>query len=137
MKFLRADDPDLAEKLGGAIGAEPGDTIEIVTPQFERPKNWPQPGGPPQTTEEWDALRYMTLEQLLALGCGNWDGLLVVFPGEWYASIPEGYQLHCISGETLPHLPLPADRSTAKPGVDYTDDDIRFGCLAYGVKAAT
>lgn len=44
-----------------------------------------------------------------------------LFPSEWYNSIPNGFKLISISGEN--HL--------FEKGK--TDDDRRFGCLAYGI----
>lgn len=45
-----------------------------------------------------------------------------LIPGEWYNVIPEGFPLTCITGRVEPF----------KSGE--TDDDIRFGCLAYGIR---
>ena len=46
---------------------------------------------------------------------------LWLFPDEWYSAIPAG----------LPIININAASELFVPGV--TDDDIRFGCLAYGV----
>ena len=85
----------------------------------------------------WDALP-STLTELLSLGFGLWergpldDGGLVLARGEalmlipaaWYASIPEGLPLVSICG----------DRAPFQRGV--TDDDQRFGFLAWGIIAS-
>jgi hypothetical protein len=127
-----------AKELADAIGLQPGDTVQIVTP----PANWTKPQGAPTTQEEWEGLRYCTREELLSLGCGSWnDHGLMLFPGEWYNAIPLGYELRCINGETSAHRPYPRfpngeiDWDAARDE-EFTDDDIRFGCLAYGVMAA-
>lgn len=46
---------------------------------------------------------------------------LWLFPYQWYPHIPEGMELLDINGET----------ELFKKGV--TDDDMRFGVLAYGI----
>lgn len=122
IEMLSMGDPDFGEKLMDAIGAKPGDTVRVVSSPHERPKNFPQPKAPP---EPFESVRSMTVEELIARGCGRWDttdkGIHVLFPKEWYDSIPEGFELVCISGEKVKF----------KKGS--TDDDIRFGCLAYGI----
>ena len=50
------------------------------------------------------------------------DEEIWLIPGEWYNVIPEGFILTCITGRDEPF----------KKGE--TDNDIRFGCLAYGIK---
>ncbi len=47
---------------------------------------------------------------------------LMLLPGEWYAHIPDGFEIESISGK----------KTTFRPGK--SDRDIRFGCLAYGVR---
>jgi hypothetical protein len=49
------------------------------------------------------------------------DGIIMLFPGEWYASIPDGFEVITISGT----------REKFQPGV--TDNDTRYGCLPYGI----
>jgi len=49
------------------------------------------------------------------------DHDIILLPGEWYNSIPEGFKLYSITGR----------EERFKKGV--TDDDQRFGCLAYGI----
>jgi hypothetical protein len=46
---------------------------------------------------------------------------LRLLPGEWYKQIPAGYEIADIFGE----------REEFAPGI--TDDDIRFGCLSFGI----
>jgi hypothetical protein len=47
--------------------------------------------------------------------------VLWLLPGEWYEDIPEGLEFTDIANTT----------EAFTPGV--TDNDIRFGCLAFGV----
>lgn len=51
----------------------------------------------------------------------NKNYLILLFPNEWYNAIPNGFKVTGLSGEQYPF----------KKGD--TDDDIRFGCLAYGI----
>lgn len=50
------------------------------------------------------------------------DEDIYLIPGEWYNSIPDNYPLTSITGRIEPF----------KKGK--TDNDIRFGCLAYGIR---
>ena len=64
----------------------------------------------------------MSKEALVKIGMGQWgEHGLWLFPYQWYDHIPEGMELMCIDGTTEPF----------KKGV--TDDDYRFGCLAFGI----
>ena len=116
------NDPDAASKLARAIGAAPGDAIEIVTPQFTRTSDMPPPPALPANDEDWRQLPTMTLEEAKERGFGNWDGGLFLFPGEWFAHIPSWLEVECISG------------TASKWGDEARDDDIRFGSIAYGVR---
>ena len=120
---LDASDPDFAEQFAEAIGTQPGDTVEIITPQFTRTDGV----TPVAALDDFSALHKLSPETLKAIGCCPWDEpdekgeVLWLLPGEWYDRIPEGFPLTCIDGKTEPF----------KRGE--TDDDTRFGCLAYGV----
>lgn len=50
------------------------------------------------------------------------DEDILLIPGEWYNIIPDGFTVTGLDGETYPF----------KHGE--SDDDIRFGCLAYGIR---
>jgi hypothetical protein len=118
-----------------AIGAGPDDEIHIMTPQFERPAGLPEPGAPPVDMVAFVAeVPRMSPEMLRKAGLGAWgcpedaegneihdQGMLWLLPGEWYPHLPAGLKITTISFE----------EETFVPGK--TDDDIRFGCLAYGV----
>ena len=112
----------LADAIREAVGAEAGAEVVITTPQFTRLRGTPMPGQPPSTTEEWADYRTLTMLDLVSFGFGNWDGGLALVPGEWHDRLPNGLVLECISGEEV------------TVGKDYIDDDIRFGCLAYGIR---
>lgn len=102
--------------------------IEIVTPRFERPKGEPGPTWTPRTREDWDSLHGRTALDLQEIGLRRWGDVpegsgrvLWLFPGEWYAHIPTGLAVVDIFGA--------AESFVA--GV--TDDDIRGGCLSFGI----
>lgn len=124
--ILDANDPDFAEQFREAVGATPGEALQIITPQFTRTD-----GLVPSIPQvNFADLPKMAPETLKAIGCCPWDEpnekgeVLFLLPGEWYDHIPEGTPLVCIDGK--PEL--------FKRGV--TDDDIRYGCLAYGIIVA-
>ena len=50
------------------------------------------------------------------------DEDIILFPGEWFDAIPEGFVTTGLSGESKPWKK------------SEEDDDIRFGCLAYGIR---
>lgn len=49
------------------------------------------------------------------------DAQILLFPSEWYNKIPDGFMVVGLSGGRYPF-----ERGK-------TDDDMRFGCLAYGI----
>lgn len=122
--ILDMNDPDFAAKFAAATGIAPGEPIE---PQFHRERGAPAIHPPPEPFARVDDLTY---EELRSLGCRPWDEpdskgrVLLLFPGEWYPSIPAGYRVTVIDGRTDSFVP------------GETDDEIRYGCLAYGVLVA-
>lgn len=111
------------------------DKFVIVTPQFERPKSDAMPASPPADRAAFESLRSLDKNALRELGLRPWgrrerqDGseygpMLWLFPHEWFGSIPYGYEVVDISFRSEPF-----DLATA-------DDDIRFGCLPYGIEVA-
>lgn len=114
--------------------------LTIVTPQFERPKGWPAPASPPADRAAFDALSTLDRTALLELGLCPWADAtaegedaegggvatrtLWLFPSEWYHAIPNGF----------PIVNIFFARTTFERGV--TDDDIRFGALAFGIIGA-
>jgi hypothetical protein len=120
--LLDASAPDFGAQLRAALGLAEGESVEIITPQFTR-TDGRVVSYFPRTVEEFDALKLLPEATLKALGLGVWDrdnGVHWLYPSEWYSCIPEGYELTSISGK----------RSKFKAGE--TDDDSRYGCLAYG-----
>lgn len=118
-EVLFMDDPNFAEKLMAAIGAKPGDAVRFITPQFER-EDGIQPIANP--ADLFARLHMLSREALQQIGCRPWgEHGLWLFPYQWYAHIPDGMELRCIDGTT----------EAFKSGV--TDNDMRFGVLAYGI----
>lgn len=80
---------------------------------------------PPQTIAEWLALSTLTVVELRQRGLKSWseETRLMLFPHSGYDAIPTGLSIVTIRGE----------EKLFKLGV--TDDDQRFGCLAFGVVA--
>jgi len=125
---------DLAANIRKAIGAGPDEVVEVSTPQFTRHAGEPGPAAPPADIAGFEALRDMDEPVLLKLGLRMWGRkheanllgedhgpMLYLFPGEWYPVIPKGFMVVSIMFEEKPF----------EPGV--SDDDIRFGCLPYGI----
>lgn len=120
------------DELPKALGLKPGDTIEIRTPQFDAHPDDPRPGSPPR---DFAALRAMPIASLREMGLRAWnaptdvdatdgefDGaVLMLFPHSWYEHIPRGFEIVDIMG----------GKEAFVPGT--TDNDKRFGCLAYGI----
>ena len=117
--ILHMDDPNFADKLASAIGLQPGEAVTFRTPQFER-EDGIQPASNP--AELFGVMSSLSKETLLQIGMRQWgEHGLWLFPYQWYDHIPAGMELMCIDGSTEPF----------ERGV--TDDDMRFGVLAYGI----
>lgn len=120
---LYADDKNFVEQLKAAIGLEPGETLNIITPQFKRIDGRVITYFP-NTPEEYAALPKLPPSTLRKIGCGGWADAggkrHWLFPAEWYPHIPAGTPVVAIGGGT----------EAFEPGV--TDNDMRFGYLAYG-----
>jgi len=97
------------------------DPCQIITPQFER-TNGIAPVIPDGGAKFFDILKGLKPETLKAIGMQKWDKGHWLYPSEWYGFIPHGYIVTDINGKDEPFIP------------GETDDDIRFGCLAYGFK---
>ena len=104
------------------------DDIEFVFPKFHRDKNEPIPACAPSDSEAWEALRCLDKNALIELGLRPWDEsdhagyTLMLFPGEWYKYIPNGYRIVDINDV----------EEEFQTGI--TDNDIRLGMLAFGIK---
>lgn len=124
---------DIVDKIIEATGAQPGDTIQIVTPQFERPASESEPPSYPGD-EAFAKLASLSDAGRRAYGLRPWNapgeaedgdrfggGVLWLLPGEWYNYLPAGLTLVDINGQGEKFVR------------GETDDDIRFGCLAFGI----
>jgi hypothetical protein len=120
--MLDINSPSFGAELRAAIGAGADEPIAFTTPQFTREDGKVVPA--PDKNINWGELPKKAEKELLDLGLRPWDdnekGTLWLYPGEWYSSIPKGHPIVDISGE----------EELFEPG--RTDDDIRYGCLAYG-----
>jgi hypothetical protein len=123
MEMLDMNDPDFEAKFVAALGIQPGEKVQFITPQFTR-VNGIVVSYFPKTIEEYEFLKVLTPENLKKLGCQKWDGddekIHWLYPSEWYPHMPAGLEIVSISGETEHFVP------------GETDNDIRFGALAYG-----
>ena len=118
---LHLDDPDFAEKLAKALGVEEGQAFRIMGPQFER-TDGRTVDYIPTTMHEFLAIQKADEAALRELGLQKWDEGHWLYPSEWYEHIPAGLPIVTISDEI----------ETFQPGI--TDNDMRFGVLAYGFK---
>lgn len=121
--ILDASDNNFVEQLAKALGLKPGEKLKITTPQFKR-TDGRVISYRPNTPEEYRALPKLDADALIKIGCQRWkeeDGKVTwLFPFEWYDHIPDGTIVIDINGEV----------NKFKRGE--TDNDIRFGALAFG-----
>lgn len=126
--MLDASDPDFIAKLSAAIGVRPGEKLNLILPQFDR-TDGRIVTYLPRTPEEYAALKLLDPESLKKIGCQMWDEqdgeTTWLFPHEWYNYIPNGTTIVDING----------DVEEFKNGE--TDDDMRFGALAFGFTQKT
>lgn len=77
----------------------------------------------PTPPTDFSALRLLTAEQLVQLGCVRWNETLVLFPASWASAIPEGFEVTSVTGKT--------ERFSKKwPKAKL---DRRLGLLAFGI----
>jgi len=117
--LLRGDEHPLSRMIREAIGANNWEEVRCITPQFER-VDGKQIMYIPKTCEEFDGLKKAPDDILVEIGMQKWDETLWLFPHEWYDAIPSGYLVTDINGGVEPFVH------------GKTDDDIRFGALAFG-----
>ena len=109
------------------LGIEKGDKVTIASSQHEREYKL-EISWKPETKDDFFALKSLPKDVLFKMGVRLWGKneetgeMHYLYPGEWYNLIPEGYPIISISDE---------EEFFSKTK---TDDDIRFGCLAYGFK---
>ncbi len=112
----------------------------ITLPQFERSEELDFEWKPEDVDEFYTLVNKAPVDILIGFGFRKWtiqeDVLgtgstvkkydigdeILLFPGEWYNIIPDSYQVIGLFGEVYPFR-----RGT-------TNGDIRYGCLAYGIK---
>lgn len=121
-RLPNATENPIAASIRKAIGASPTEPISYTSRPRDRHPSWPKAAEAPAGFAEFGKLFEMTGEQLRALGCGNWDGGLFLFPVEWYDHIPRGFPIESVSG----------DIKRFTPGVSPSDPG--YGMLAYGVR---
>lgn len=121
-KLVPSDESDLAAAIRRAVGAGPYEDVTVYAPPHRSRGDGKVVTYRP-TRAEFDLLRTLPREKLVALGLRSWDEVsgLLLFPVEWYDLIPDGFELVCIDGE----------REVFESGK--TDNDCRFGVLAYGI----
>lgn len=121
---INLNSPNAVNELKDALGISDRDTIEIIAPQFNRVDDL-LIAIPDKDEKFFKSLCTFSDVQLSELGLQKWDeteyGALWLFPHQWYGSIPEGFEVTVIDGR----------KEQFVNGV--TDDDMRFGALAYGI----
>ena len=99
--MLDMGSPTFTEDFTTAIGMQPGETIQIITPQFERTDGVQVPVL--TDFNDWENLHKKDEATLRALGFGVWDKdeseTHWLFPKEWYSIIPDGFDVTDINGE--------------------------------------
>jgi len=114
------DTNPIAKKIRDLLGVGDYDEVGCILPQFER-IDGRVVTYVPTTIAEYDALKNAPNNILKDIGLSDWDGEIWLYPAEWYDYIPEDYEIIDIWGKT----------EKFQKGV--TDDDRRFGCLAFGL----
>jgi len=117
--ILSMDDHDFETMFREAVKAKIYDEFNIQTPAFNR-TDGRTVAKAPETLEEFFSLRKAPEYVLEDLGLRQWASGHWLYPAEWYDKIPEGLDLFSINGEEI----------RFERGV--TDNDMRFGMLAYG-----
>ena len=93
-----AQDPT-ARKIRKAIGVSDTAPVNYTMRPRDRDPRQPPPTTPPTDMAGFEALHKLTGAELTALGLGNWDGKIWLFPGDWYDHIPEGFPIENISNK--------------------------------------
>ena len=114
------DTNPIAKKIRDMLGVGDYDEVGCVLSQFER-IDGKVITYTPTTIAEYDALKNAPDDILKDIGLSQWDEKIWQYPAEWYDYIPEGYEIIDIRGEI----------KKFQKGI--TDDERRFGCLAFGM----
>lgn len=105
----------------------------MKTKKFEAPRNWL--GLKLKPPRDWLNLSNLNTIQLVTMGFQRWDSpdannkVLMLIPGVWLKSIPNGLELESINGSRVIY---DSEAKQGDPG--YVDDDTRGGYLAYGIR---
>ncbi len=124
-KLKTAKQSRTAGAIRRAIGAGPNDEVNVSSRPAERLPGMPAPAAPPV---DFEALRELDTIALKEMGCGAWDApdadgkVLMLFPAEWYSSIPNGTEVVSIMDRRIFFIR------------GHTSRDVGFGCLAYGFR---
>ncbi len=113
------DESELSHKIREAIGVGDFEKVRVVLPQFER-TDGKKIVYFPKTKDEFDKLKTLPKDILKEIGLQEWEDGHWLYPKEWYDFIPQHYPIVDIFG----------NEENFEKGI--TDNDIRFGCLAYG-----
>ena len=113
---------ELAHKIREFIGVGDFEPVTVLLSQFDRTDNRVVVIHPNNNAEWLDTLKTAPVSILRDLGLQNWDDDLWLYPAEWYDYIPDGYEVIDINGNT----------ECFRKGE--TDDDRRYGALAFGCK---
>jgi len=103
-------------------------SANFTQPEHERMGNIATP-APLTDPHFWENLSTWSISDLKNIGLQSWDkddnGTLMLFPAEWYDSIPEGYRITTIFGDEKLFIK------------GKTSNDKRYGALAYGIVVPT
>lgn len=114
------DASELAHKIRELIGVGDFEEVDLLLPQFDR-TDGKVVSIMPESAEWLDTLKTAPLAILRDIGLQQWDDEVWLFPAEWYDYIPEGYEV------------VDINHKTKQFHQGETDDDQRFGCLAFGL----
>ena len=120
-ELKNAGENDLAAAIREAIGADPDEPVDVITPQFERQDGINVEWMPDDKMDIY-GLSDADDAELEELGLRRWNDDQWLFPVEWYDHIPDGTLIEDINGKV----------EEFERGV--TDDDRRFGVLPFGIR---
>ncbi len=114
------DVSEVAKQIRKAIGVGDFEAVQCILPQFDRTDGRIVSIMPPDAA--WiDTLKKAPRDILADLGLQCWEKNLWLFPYEWYAYIPDGYEV----------VDINFDAECFCKGE--TDNDIRLGALSFGI----
>lgn len=124
LPMLAVTAEDFCDKFLELTGIQPGETIQIATPTFDRVDDVKPIEAP--SRELLENLHLYEEADLRKMGLLPWDTnedgkTLWLFPGEWFEHIPLNFMVTDIFWKTAPFIHSAAS------------DDTRYGVLAYGI----